>query len=341
MNRRSILIDALNHKDTCPIPYTLGLTTQAKDNLIAYTGDLEIEKKINSFMTGIYYSGDPIEINGRSGYYLDDFGVVWNRNGADKDIGMIEGYVIENLENNTYIFPEMDTQWLRNELEKLCSSGTDKFLTANFGFTMFERCWTLMGMENTLGYMITDPETLEDFFDRLCDFWLPIIDIALEYDVDAIMFGDDWGQQNGLIMGPNHWRRFIKPRMAKLYERAKSKGKFVLQHSCGDCREIFPDLIEIGLDCYQTFQPEIYDIVEMKKLYGKNISFWGAISTQQCLPKMSPKQIQEEIVRIARVLSEGGGYIMAPTHDVPGDVKAENILAMLDVFQNQEKYIQR
>jgi uroporphyrinogen decarboxylase len=171
------------------------------------------------------------------------------------------------------------------------------------------------------------------------DFWIPIIDIALEYDIDAIMFGDDWGQQHGLIMGPGYWRRFIKPRMAKLYQRAKSKGKFVLQHSCGDCHEIFPDLIEIGLDCYQTFQPEIYNIAEIKKLYGKNLSFWGAISTQQCLPRMNAKQVQEEVIRIAHILSPGGGYILAPTHSIPGDVTPKNIMAMLEVFQNQDRFL--
>ncbi|MCL2752130.1 MAG: hypothetical protein FWE62_05180 [Firmicutes bacterium] len=30
---------------------------------------------------------------------------------------------------------------------------------------------------------------------------------------------------------------------------------------------------------------------------------------------------------------------IAPTHAVPGDVPPENVMAMLDVFQNQDKYI--
>jgi uroporphyrinogen decarboxylase len=73
------------------------------------------------------------------------------------------------------------------------------------------------------------------------------------------MFGDDWGHQSGLIMGPILWRKFIKPRMARMYSRIKRHDKYILQHSCGDISQIFPDLIEIGLDVYQTFQPEIYD----------------------------------------------------------------------------------
>jgi len=210
---------------------------------------------------------------------------------------------------------------------------------AGFGFTMFERAWTLMGMENLLIYMIECPEAVEAFFDRLCEFWLSIIDIALEYDLDAIHFGDDWGQQRGLIMGPAHWRRFIKPRMARLYERVKSKGKYVSQHSCGDCRDIFPDLVEIGLDCYQTFQPEVYPIEEMKKLYGNHVTFWGGVSTQRCLPRLKAADVQKEIVHVMKVVGRGGGLIIAPTHSVPQDVPVENILAMAEVFRNQDKFL--
>jgi uroporphyrinogen decarboxylase len=338
MNRREIVIEALNHRETSPVPYTLDLTQQALARLIEATGDSAIGGKLGSYMAGVYYDGLPQPIPGRPGYFKDDYGVVWNRNGADKDIGVIEGIVVPDPENCDYVFPKIDIQKFRGDLEKLCALETDQFKAANFGFTMFERCWTLMGMENTLMYMITCPDALEAFFDKLCDFWIPIIDVALEYDVDAIEFGDDWGQQHGTIMGPEYWRRFIKPRMAKLYERVRAKGKYILQHSCGDCSELFPDLIEIGLNCYQTFQPEIYDIADIKKRYGKNLTFWGAISTQSCLPRMKPREVQEEIVRIVTALNPDGGYILAPTHSVPGDVPPENILAMLEVFQNQGKF---
>jgi len=200
---------------------------------------------------------------------------------------------------------------------------------------MFERSWSLMGMENVLMSMLTCPEALEQLYDDICNHFLELVHIALEYDIDGIYFGDDWGQQKGLIMGPDHWRRFIKPRMARLYEPVKQKGKYVMQHSCGDCSEIFPDLIEIGLDCYQTFQPEVYDIHEMKTLYGEKLTFWGGVSTQQALPTMTPAEVKQEVVRIITALRTNGGLIIAPTHAIPFDVPPENILAMADAFLNQ------
>lgn len=207
----------------------------------------------------------------------------------------------------------------------------------NIGFSMFERAWSLRGMENLLMDMIDEPEFVDELLDTIADYNIKIIDIALEYDIDGVMFGDDWGQQCGLIMGPNYWRRFIKPRVARMYQRAKRKGKFILQHSCGDIYEIFPDLIEIGLDVYQTFQPEIYDIKSIKIQFGSQLTFWGGISTQKLLPYATPDEVRRVTKNTLEIMKQGGGYIAAPTHCIPGDVPPENVLAMLEVFDQYVK----
>ncbi|MDR0475992.1 MAG: uroporphyrinogen decarboxylase [Treponema sp.] len=335
MTKREIVIEALEHRETKPIPYTLGLTIQAADAVRKAGKGKSLEDEFGSYITASYYDGWPAPIPERPGYFRDDFGVVWNRNGADKEIGVVTGVVMDSPEAD-YKFPQVDIQKFRQQIENVLAWRGDRFVFASFGFTMFERAWSLMGMDNVLMYMIDFPEALETFFDRTCDFFLGLVDIALEYDVDGVHFGDDWGQQKGLIMGPEYWRRFIKPRMARLYARVKSKGKYVSQHSCGDCREIFPDLVEIGLDCYQTFQPEIYPVAEMKKLYGDRITFWGGLSTQQFLPRATPAEVREEIVRLVKILGKNGGLIIAPTHGVPQDVPVENILAAAEVFQKQD-----
>jgi uroporphyrinogen decarboxylase len=136
-------------------------------------------------------------------------------------------------------------------------------------------------------------------------------------------------------MGPAYWRKYIKPRMKTMFERVRNAGKKVLHHSCGDIHEILPDLIEIGLDVYQTFQPEIYDIKKIKKEYGKDLAFWGGISTQTLLPYASVDEVKRVINETISILGENGGYIAAPTHAVPYDVPPENIVAMIEAFQNQ------
>lgn len=339
MTRREAVIDALNHKENEIVPFHLDFTQQALENMIAYTGDPEIESKLGAYLNYIQYWGWPTELPDQPGHFRDEFGVVWNRTGADKDIGVVDHPMIEDLEDYHYEFPKFDEKRLRAEYQQLVDNKGDRFTMAGFGFCMFERLWSFMGMENALVSMIATPDELDEFLDRICDYYLPMIDIALEYDIDGVYFGDDWGQQHGLIMGPDHWRHFIKPRMARLYEKVRNAGKFVIQHSCGDCHEILPDLIDIGLNCYQTFQPEVYDIVKMKELYGKDLAFWGGISTQQVLPHVTPEEVKKETIRIIQTLRKGGGLIAAPTHALAFDVPPENILAMVDVFQHQKDYL--
>jgi uroporphyrinogen decarboxylase len=338
MTRRETVIAALSHHETKPVPYHIELTRQSAARLAMETGDPDIEDKLGTYLHYTQYWGWPTEIAGEPNHFRDEFGAVWNRT-VDKDIGAIDKPQITDIETSNYKFPEPDIKRLRADIESILAARGDRFAFMGFGFCMFERCWSLMGMENALISMLTSPDAMEDFFDRICDYFLRLVDVALEYDaLDAVYFGDDWGQQHGLIMGPAHWRQFIKPRMAKLYARVKSKGKFVIQHSCGDNHEILGDLLEIGLDCYQTFQPEIYDIDDVQKRYGGKLGIWGGVSTQQVLPKFTPGELQKEIVRVINALRKDGGLIIAPTHALPYDVPAANILAMMEVFQNQDKF---
>lgn len=339
MTRRELVIAALEHKETDIIPYHMDFTLQALEQVIEATGDPEIEEKIGGCLYYQQYWGWPTEIPEKPGYFRDDFGVEWNRNGADKDIGLPEEFLIEDLEDYEFTFPTLDEARLRAEYQHMIDTRGDRFCMAGFGFVMFERLWSIMGMENALVSMVATPDELHEFLDKTCDYYCKLIDIALEYDFDGIYFGDDWGQQNGLIMGAGHWRTFIKPRMARMYAKVRAAGKYVLQHSCGDCHEILPDLVEIGLNCYQTFQPEVYDIVKIKEELGDKLAFWGAVSTQRCLPYATPEGVQEEAVRVAKILRKGGGYIWAPTHALAFDVSPANILALSEVFLNQDKFL--
>ena len=110
---------------------------------------------------------------------------------------------------------------------------------------------------------------------------------------------------------------------------------YVAQHSCGDCREVFPDLVELGLDIYNTFQPEVYDIVDFKKKFGDKITFFGGISTQCILPFKTLEEVKAEMHRVMDILGKDGGYILAPTHAMPDDIPPENVMAFMEVARNE------
>ena len=138
-------------------------------------------------------------------------------------------------------------------------------------------------------------------------------------------------------MGPALWREFIKPRITRMYQRVRKAGKFVIIHSCGNVQELFPDLIEAGLNVFNPFQPEVMDIFETKRQYQGKLAFYGGISVQRLLPHGTPDEVRAETRRLLRELGKGGGYIASPSHAIPGDVPAENMAAMIEVLQGQER----
>lgn len=332
MNRRERVIAALNFEKPDFVPYVLWFTQPMLDKMVAHTGDEHYEERIDNHILMVDLIKPQVEV--RPGFFCDEYGVIWNKSGVDKDIGVVDRYLLQETEDlDTLVIPEVDEAFIRRMMDELVSAAGDRFCAAGIGFSMFERAWTLRGMENLLCDMIVEPDFVHALMQKITERNLKILDIALEYDIDGVYFGDDWGQQRGLIMGPVHWREFIKPYMAKMYGRVREAGRYVIQHSCGDIRPIMEDLYQIGLNLYQTFQPEIYGYGYAKEIYGK-IAIWGGISTQRDLPVKTPAQIMEVTHELLAAFPHGG-LVAAPTHAVPYDVPPGNILAMLSVLENQ------
>lgn len=334
MNHRERVMAAIRFERPQPVPYCVSFTAQMLETMIAYTGNAHFLDTVDNAIESSFLIKPEVEI--APDFFQDEFGVVWNKSGADKDIGVVDAYLIKSPDAlDSYAFPPVDEAYIHARMKVLMEARGDRFTIAAIGFSLFERAWTLYGMENLLCDMVAEPDFVHALMARITERNLRILDIALAYDIDCFHFGDDWGQQKGLIMGPAHWRAFIKPYLAQLYARVHAAGKYVSQHSCGDIRPVMDDLYEIGLNMYQTFQPEIYGLDYARKLENK-ITIWGGISTQQALPVKSPQEIRQ-ITRELLAAFPNGGLVAAPTHSVPGDVPPENILAMLDVLDHQEK----
>lgn len=335
MTKREAVIAALEHRDIHPVPWYVSLTSLEAEKLAAFYGVEDPLSVFDSYLTACdVVSAEMTHIGNER--YRDYFGVVWNRSGPDKDIGVVEGAVLTDPEVDGIVLPPVPRKQIKTALDSFCSIPSDTFRVANFGFSLFERYWALRGgMEYALIDFASDPDYAEALFSAIRDFNLACLDLILKYPVDAVLFGDDWGQQKGLIMGPRHWRHFIRPCLEAMYSKVHAAGKYVLQHSCGDISEVYPDLIEIGLNAHQTFQPEIYDVEKMKTLYGDRLTFWGGVSTQQLLPFATPEEVAETVRWLIGILGAGGGYIAAPTHAVPYDVPPENLEAMRQAFLYQ------
>jgi uroporphyrinogen decarboxylase len=181
--------------------------------------------------------------------------------------------------------------------------------------------------------MLEAPEFVEALLDAILSYNLAVVDKMVQYDIDGVIFGDDWGQQRGLLFGPELWRRFIKPRIAQMYHLVKQANKAVFIHSCGKVQELFPELIELGLDVFNPFQPDVMDVYEIKRRFGGALSFYGGMSVQNLLPHGTPQQIRDEARRLMDQVGRDGGYIIAPSHDMPGDIPLENMVAFIEAVR--------
>jgi uroporphyrinogen decarboxylase len=107
------------------------------------------------------------------------------------------------------------------------------FLVAKFGFGLFERTWMLRGFNEALMDAAANPDFYDELLEQVTDHQLAIVERLLDLPVDGIMFGDDWCYQRGVLLGTERWRRFLKPRLARMYARVHEAGKYVLSHCCG------------------------------------------------------------------------------------------------------------
>ncbi len=334
MTKREVIKTVLDGGKPPYIPWSFKFTQEPKEALKKYYGTDDLDIVLGNHLLQL---GDDIgffEYLGND-LYRDAFGVVWDRS-IDKDIGDVKTIVLPEPDLDGYTFPDpLNPRFFAN-IEPEIRKKPDIFRCYQIGFSLYERAWTMRGMENLLSDFLMQPQFAHDLLDAICDYNMAQINKALEYDIDAVYFGDDWGQQHGLIMGYDIWKEFIFPRLKRMYGRVREAGKYVMIHSCGDVDELFDDLISIGLHSFNPFQPEVMDVYEILPRYRGRLSFYGGLSMQKVLPFGTVKDVVDESNRLLE-LGREGNYIFSPSHSVEGDTPFENILAFIEVAQNQLK----
>lgn len=334
MNKREVIKTVLEGKKPPYVPWSFKFTKEPLEQLQAHYQVEDLDPVLGNHILNLGSDIGFFENVGEN-LYRDVFGVVWDRS-IDKDIGDVKNVVLPEPTMDGYQFPDpLDSRFFAN-IQPEIEAKPDMFRLFQIGFSLYERAWTMRGMENLLMDFYLHPDFVHNLLDRIVDYNLAQVDKALEYDIDAVYFGDDWGQQHGLIMGYDLWKEFIFPRLERMYRHVKDAGKYVMIHSCGDVDELFDDLISIGLNCFNPFQPEVMDVYDLLPRYRGKLAFHGGLSMQKVLPFGTREEVVAESERLLE-LGRDGGYIFSPSHSVEGDTPFENILAFIEVAQKQIK----
>jgi len=338
VTRRERVKTAIAHEQPDKVPWDLGMGGRLHEMLVAYYRSEQGVPRLGNHFAHVRTqtpNAEPSQVEIEPGFWRDRFGVVWNKNTSSGSIGLVHEHPLGTHLLDGYEFPAPVGPRTFELYAETIEQHRDYFLVTGIGFSLFERAWTLRGMEQLLLDMVEAPAFVDELLDAITEWNLTLIREMVTYDIDCVRLGDDWGAQRGLIMGPRHWRRFLKPRLARMFEAIHAGGKATMVHSDGDIQAILPDLIEIGLDIYNPLQPDVMDPYEVKRLYGDRLSFHGGVSVQQFLPFASAEEVRRVVRRMLTELGAGGGFIITPTHSILEDVPVENLAALLETVAEQ------
>jgi uroporphyrinogen decarboxylase len=336
---KEVVYAQIAHRETPSLPFEIlfdaGTTVVAR--LDAYYGTKTWQDGLNRHIVrfkpvddGIYWSFITAEP-----FTVDKYGSIWR---TDR----WQHYLIEPaLKSPTlegYQWPETSVFFppgLLQEARRIIADHPDSFTVASFNLGLFERAWAMRGFENLLMDSAAEPVFFRQLIDRIAAQQMEILEEFVALPADGIMFSDDWGDQRGILVGPERWRAYLKEPLRRMYDFVHSHGKVTIHHTCGNVAAVIPDCIEIGLDVLESVQPEAMNPYELKHRFGRYLTFWGGLGSQSTLPFATADEVRAEVQRLCREIGRGGGYILAPAKPLQEDTPTANAAAVVEAFLEQ------
>ncbi len=239
---------------------------------------------------------------------------------------------VDGIERH-YLWPDPDwwdysdipNQVKGKEMYPIRGGGSEPFLTY---------C-ELRGQEQAYMDLVHNPEMVHYCLDKLFDLAYTNTLRIFEQIPGQVMLSyvaEDMGGQEALLFSPAHIHEFLIPRMKRIIDLVHEAGAFVFHHSDGAIRRIIPDMIEAGIDVLNPIQWRLkgMDREGLKRDFGDKVVFHGAMDNQYTLPFGTVEEVREEALDNLRILGAGGGYILAPCHNIQAITPPENVVAMYE-----------
>lgn len=333
MTPRDIVRAQIKHHETATVPYTLPFEEDVGRRLDEHFGGNAWRAKLVPYMT---YCGTVANFPSEKvddTHYRDTFGTVWR---TDELPHAVAEPGLKSPSFEGYTFPAVQTVFApaaKAEATKRVRETPDAFSYISPGVCLWQT-WYLRGFEETLMDCAGEEDFYAELLERMTELTLGLVAECADVPADAIFMGDDWGDQRGILIGPERWRKFFKPCYARIFAAIHAQGKVAMMHCCGSAADIMPDLIEIGLDVLESVQPEAAGMnpYGLKKHWGDRITFWGGLGTQHTIPFGTPAEIRAEIRKLRHEMSRGGGYILAPAKPLRPETPTENAVAVVEEF---------
>lgn len=358
--RTDVTLDVVRRKNKSYLPSQLVFSTQAKEqefqHAMGFKNDDEMNKYLNNHfkftaayddVTG-FFNGNH-EVNMRvvdSGIYSFDpeTNRIKDRWGMEFDIdapyGFFNyGHILEGAseeEIRAYKAPELRDDMMdmlfSMAMEDKAKYEKDYVVMCSGYCGIFERAYNMLSMEDFMYYMAVEPDMLYEFMGKVTDMKVRTAEEAVKRGFRMGHHGDDLGTQVSTLFSVDMFKKLVLPHIARVFKVYKDAGIPVQLHSCGNIVPFIPYLIDAGLDVLEPTQP-VMDINYLKREFGKDLTFYGGVDTQQLLAFGTPQQVRDETRRTIDVLGKDGGLIIAPAQEIMPNVPIENVVAFAETVK--------
>lgn len=372
MTSRERVLRCLNHQEPDRVPFNLALTVDVYHRLRDYLGMPPEPDKAMGIWTNVSPSFDLLDTmhvdicrvglnppakwsppRTDDGVLYDEWGI--GRAKVEHSDGNyyfeivnhpLAGATLEDIESYSWPdpFDPGRVEGLPEKVERIRWE-TDKAIMSGFSTPIWEQAWYLYGFENWLRDLVMKPEITNAILEKVCDIAMGFIKVGLDSAgdfIDIVRFsGEDLGMQTGPMISKQMFDERVKPwferywRFTKDLALKKNPNVKLMLHSCGSVGAFIPTWIDMGLDILDPIQPRARGMEpeRLKCDYGNQLVFHGGIDIQQTLPFGTPGEVIEEVRHYIKTLGPGGGYIVAPAHNVQSDVPPENLVAIRDAIE--------
>jgi uroporphyrinogen decarboxylase len=309
MTSREIVTRAIEFSSPPRVPYYFLFHPSAAD--LVFLGPI-----------GVYPAPQPPKSK-PGDHYFDEWGVEWTVTGRYWDNAT--GHPLADLKNlNSYRFPDYAKKI--RQIAPLARLGNlaGKYVLGLNPIGMFERIRSLMGFEEMMVAPYTQPDAYHKLLGKLAD--LTIESIRVYHSIGGFHgfeSAEDWGLQNSIQMKIDMFREFYKPYYKKIIDACHELGMHYFWHNCGYIVDMFPDLIELGVDVLQLDQPRLIGHQKLIECLGGKICMWNTVDVQWCVSNdVTDDDIREEVLTMLKTydpVAQQGGYI-AKHYPQPWDI---------------------
>jgi len=272
------------------------------------------------------------------GRYLSEWGYVGQKTQEEHGIE-VESPIKTLADFERYAPPDPYAPGRYDAIEKALETYGDRYAVIVHLNDVFSLPRYLMGMENLLMAVATEPELVQALVDMSVDINLKMAKEAVARGVQIVYTGDDIAATKGPLMSPRHFRKLFYPGLCRVMGGFKDLGLYIIKHTDGNLWPIIDMIVDSGIDCLDPIDPQAgMDITDVKAKYGNRIALKGNVDCAHLMTFGTPEETVEATREVLRKGMPGGGFICSSSNSIHSGVKPENYVAMMRTIREEGRY---